>query len=78
MAFAEARAPLLFVAGEKDRFMPPSLNRSNAGRYRASRAATEFRVYPGRTHHILEQAGWEEVADDVLAWTMHAAAASRL
>ena len=77
VAFDRARAPLLFVAGERDRFIPPSLNRTNARRYRTSEAVTDFRVYPGRTHHILGQAGWEEVADDVLAWTTHAAAACR-
>ena len=57
--------------------MPPSVNHSDARRYRASAAATDFRVYPGRTHHILAQAGWEEVADDVLAWATHVAPAER-
>ncbi len=73
--FARARAPLFFVAGERDRFIPPALNRSNARRY--ARARTDFRVYPGRTHHLLDQEGWQEIADDVLAWTTHAAAQRR-
>jgi len=71
--FARRSSPLLFVAGERDRFMPPSINRANARRYRGASAPTDFRVYPGRTHHILDQTGWEEVADDVLAWGTHMA-----
>src|SRR5690348_2138527 len=36
------RAPLLFIAGEKDHIMPPSVNRSNAKHYKHSPALTEY------------------------------------
>jgi pimeloyl-ACP methyl ester carboxylesterase len=68
--YARARPPLLFIAGELDHIIPASLNRANAARYRRSPARTDFRQFPGRTHHILGQPGWEEVADFALAWAL--------
>jgi alpha-beta hydrolase superfamily lysophospholipase len=64
------RAPLLFVAGEQDRLAPPSSVRANAVLHCSSSARTDFREYPGRTHFIVGQKGWREVADDALAWAM--------
>jgi signal transduction histidine kinase len=31
-------------------------------------AVTEYKEFPGRTHFIIGQSGWEEVADYVLDW----------
>jgi pimeloyl-ACP methyl ester carboxylesterase len=36
--------------------------------YRASPARTELRTFPGRTHWIIAQDGWEEVAQGCLDW----------
>lgn len=63
-----ARAPLLIIAGALDRTVEASMNRANFGRQRSSGAVTEFREFPGRTHWIFRQPGWEEVADFALAW----------
>lgn len=62
------RAPLLFIAGEKDVIMPASLNRKNFRKYRHSPAVTAYQEFPGRSHFIIGEAGWEEVADYALAW----------
>jgi pimeloyl-ACP methyl ester carboxylesterase len=62
------RAPLLIIAGELDRTVEASMVRANAARYKASRAVTEFREFPRRTHWICRQPGWEEIADYVLEW----------
>jgi pimeloyl-ACP methyl ester carboxylesterase len=70
--FRKSRPPLLLVAGEKDHIMPASLNRANAARYAASPSVTAFREYPGRDHLIISEPGWEEVADDALAWAARA------
>ncbi len=43
------RAPLLFIGGEQDHIMPPSVNRSNAKHYRKSPALTEYHEFPGRS-----------------------------
>jgi pimeloyl-ACP methyl ester carboxylesterase len=62
------RAPLLFVAGEADRAMPAAIVRRTFRAYRASPARTELRAFPGRTHWLIAQDGWEEVAQGCLDW----------
>lgn len=63
-----ARSPLLIIGGEKDVIMPASLNRKNFRKYRHSSAITEYKEFPGRSHFIIGEKGWEEVADYALKW----------
>jgi pimeloyl-ACP methyl ester carboxylesterase len=70
----EERAPLLLIAGGEDHVAPASLNESNFKHYKSTRAVTEFKVFPGRSHYTLGQAGWEEVADYALDWSVEHAA----
>ena len=70
----EDRAPLLFIAGEHDHISPPSIVESNVRLYRKTSAVTDYKEFAGRTHYILGQDGWQEVADYALNWaTAHAA-----
>jgi pimeloyl-ACP methyl ester carboxylesterase len=69
------RAPLLLVGGGSDHIVPASTTRANHKLYRHSRAVTELKEYPGRTHFTVGQDGWEEVADHALAWASEKAAA---
>ncbi len=62
------RAPLLLIAGEKDRTVEARMNRTNHKTYAKSPATTEFREFPGRSHWIIAEPGWEEVADFALEW----------
>lgn len=62
------RAPLLMITGEKDHIAPPSVVRANFNLYRKSKAVTECKEFPERTHYILGQEGWQEVADYALGW----------
>jgi pimeloyl-ACP methyl ester carboxylesterase len=62
------RAPLLFIAGEADRAMPVGLVRKMFRAHRASPAWTELRTFPGRTHWLIAQDGWEEVAQACIDW----------
>lgn len=64
------RAPLLFIAGEKDHVSPPALNKANYRRSRKANAVTEYKEFAGRSHFIVGQEGWEEVADYALSWAM--------
>jgi pimeloyl-ACP methyl ester carboxylesterase len=64
----EARAPLLFIAGGIDHVSPPVINRSNVRKYRRSLAVTEYKEFEGRSHFMVGQDGWEEVADFALEW----------
>jgi pimeloyl-ACP methyl ester carboxylesterase len=63
-----ARAPLLLVAGAKDRIVPPVINRRNVKAYAKSAARTDFREFPDRTHWIIAQPGWNEVAEHIAGW----------
>ncbi len=62
------RAPLLVVAGGADHVSPPAINRTIAKLQHRSPSLTAFKLFPGRSHFILGQPGWEEVADFVLDW----------
>lgn len=64
------RAPLLVVAGANDHVSPPAINRTIAKLQHRSRSITAYKEFPGRTHFILGQPGWEEVADFVLDWAL--------
>lgn len=63
------RAPLLFISGEEDHLMPPSVQRSNAKHYK-SNTLTEVKEFAGRAHLMPAQTGWEEVADYALDWAV--------
>ena len=62
------RAPLLFVSGNADRAMPPAVVRRMFRAHRASPARTDFRSFSGRTHWLIAQYGWEEVAQACIDW----------
>jgi len=62
------RAPLLFVAAERDAVIPPWLCRKNADLYGEAGRVADYREFAGRGHFIGGEPGWEEVAAFVLAW----------
>lgn len=65
-----SRAPLLLIGGEKDVIMPAALNRKNFKKYRASSAVTEYKEFPGRSHYIIAEQGWEDIAQYALDWAL--------
>jgi pimeloyl-ACP methyl ester carboxylesterase len=62
------RAPLLLIAGGKDHIAPAAVTLANYRLYRDSKAVTEYKEYPDRSHFTVGQKGWEEVADYALDW----------
>ena len=66
--FHAEHPPLLLVAGGADHITPAALNRANFKHYDASPSLTEYREYPGRDHLTITEPGWEQVADETLAW----------
>lgn len=72
------RAPLLLIAGEIDHVVPPGIVRAIEKKYRASGspAIVDYIEYPGRTHRLVSQDGWEQIADHALAWAVQHAEAS--
>jgi pimeloyl-ACP methyl ester carboxylesterase len=69
-----ARPPLLLATGTLDRIGPPSVNVSTFNQQRKAPSVTEHKEYPGRSHWP-GQDGWEELADDLLNWTVEHARA---
>jgi pimeloyl-ACP methyl ester carboxylesterase len=66
--FRKEHNPLLIIAGGNDHIIPPSLNKSNFKKYRNKNSRTDFREFPGRTHFIIGQENWQEVAEFVNDW----------
>ncbi len=50
--------------------VPPAIGKAILRKYQASGspAVVEYKEYAGRTHRIVSQDGWEEVADYALNW----------
>ena len=67
------RKPLLMIAGEDDHVVAAGMNRSNFRKYAKSKARTDFKEFPGRCHWLIEQKGWEQVADFSATWLETAA-----
>ena len=63
-----ARAQLLILAGGDDHIVPASVVRRNYRKYANSSAVTDFKEFPGRTHWIIAQEGWQQVAGSALDW----------
>lgn len=66
--FMKERPPLLLTAGSDDHVIPAQLNRKNHAAYAKGPSRTDWREFTGRTHFVLGQPGWEEVADHVRGW----------
>ncbi len=70
------RAPLLLIAGSEDHIVPAVVNRRNHAKYAGSGSRTDFREFAGRTHWIIAQDGWQEVAAFIDGWLSSLGAAS--
>ncbi len=64
------RAPLLLISGGVDHVSPASVVEANFKLYRKTKAVTEYKNFPERTHYTLGQEGWEKVADYALEWAL--------
>jgi len=72
-----SRPPLLLITGTADRTVGAGMNRQNAARYRGAPSRTDFREFAGRSHWIIAEPGWEEVADVALDWAEKAGSPTR-
>ncbi|UGT55197.1 alpha/beta hydrolase [Nocardia asteroides] len=64
------RAPLLLISGEIDHVAPPAIQQALLREYSTGTALVERVEYPGRTHRLVSQDGWEEIADHALDWAL--------
>lgn len=70
------RAPLLIIGGEKDVIMPAALSRKIYRKHQISSVTTGYKEFPGRSHYIIAETGWEEVAEYAVNWVEAKIAAS--
>jgi pimeloyl-ACP methyl ester carboxylesterase len=72
----DTRAPLLLVAGGKDRVASSSMVKANFDLYRESKAETDYKEYPSHAHFTFLQE--TKVADYVLGWALYRSNGSKL
>jgi alpha-beta hydrolase superfamily lysophospholipase len=72
----DTRAPLLLVAGGKDRVVPTSVVKANFDLYRESKAETDYKEFSDQAHFTLLQE--TKVADYVLGWALYRSNGSKL
>jgi pimeloyl-ACP methyl ester carboxylesterase len=66
--YREKKQPLLLIAGEQDKIIPSSLNKSNYKKYSGAASRTDFHEFPGRRHNLITDKGWEEIASFAHGW----------
>jgi len=66
--FSQPHVPLLFIAGQKDHIVPPSLVKRTFDAYKDTGGRKDYKAFPLRTHYICGQDKWQEVADYILQW----------
>jgi pimeloyl-ACP methyl ester carboxylesterase len=64
------RAPLLLIAGGDDRIVVPAMVTATYKAQRRAASRTELKLFPGRSHFLFAEPGWEEVADFALDWAL--------
>lgn len=70
--FKISHKPILIIAAEKDTIIPASLNWKNFEAYLKYNPKVSFKIFTNRTHFILKQEGWEDVALHVKEWIKNA------
>jgi pimeloyl-ACP methyl ester carboxylesterase len=72
----DTRAPLLLIAGGKDRVAPSSIVKANFDLYRQSTAETDYKEFPNEAHFTLLRE--TKTADYVLGWALCQSNGSKL
>jgi pimeloyl-ACP methyl ester carboxylesterase len=60
---SKVRVPVFVAGGTQDRIVSPRLVRKTARHY-----GVEPRLYAGHGHWLIQEPGWQAVADDIVAW----------
>jgi len=64
------RPPLLVIGGGADALVSGALCRAIARRQRDPSRIAEYKEFPGRSHLLIAEQGWQEVADHALTWAL--------
>lgn len=65
------RAPLLLIAGGQARTVRANMIAATYRRYRRSAAVTSFKQFPGYSHWLIAEPGWETIADYSIEWVQN-------
>lgn len=63
-----SRSPMLLIAGEDDRTSTPSMVKAMHRKYGKSPVRTDIMVFPKRSHWLIAETGWQEIAEKALEW----------
>ncbi|MBU1078807.1 MAG: alpha/beta hydrolase [Spirochaetes bacterium] len=63
------KCPGLVIGAKQDKLIPVSIARKVAKKYRS---IAEYKEYPDHAHWIIDEPGWEKVADDIYTWLQRA------
>lgn len=63
-----SRPPLLIVAGEKDLTSTPDMAQAMLKRHRRSPVRADLLQFPGRSHWLIAEPGWQTVAGSIVDW----------
>lgn len=66
--FKKSHQPLLFVGGEKDTIFSSALTKTIASKYSDTNSIVDYKEFAGRSHFIVGEKGWEEVAEFISSW----------
>ncbi|MBW1654656.1 alpha/beta hydrolase [Flavobacterium quisquiliarum] len=66
--FSKPHKPILFIGGASDTIFPASLTTTLARKYKDRNSQVDLKIFPGKSHFICGEPGWEAVADYVLEW----------
>jgi alpha-beta hydrolase superfamily lysophospholipase len=64
------RAPLLLISGSDDHLIPTKITRRVLHRHACSNSVTDFKEFVGRSHGLIFERGWEDVASYTIAWAL--------
>jgi pimeloyl-ACP methyl ester carboxylesterase len=65
--FAKVKQPLLLISGSEDHICPAAQVRGNFGKYKGMANVT-YKEFAGKTHWIIAEPGWQDVADTINSW----------
>jgi pimeloyl-ACP methyl ester carboxylesterase len=68
VTFKGLTRPLLLIAGLEDKTADPAMIKRIWRAYQKAKAPADFATFPGRSHFLFAEAGWEEIADGVGGW----------
>ncbi len=63
------RSPLLVIGGGADLIIPGSLCRAIHRNQQVESRNAEYKEFPGRSHLMIAEPGWQDVADYALTWS---------